>query len=123
MEILDTDVFEFELRYVTTDIAANNTLLKDVMFCTVKADPNAKGYWVSSVVDRYARTINDVLTVRDDANSALPNNGQDWFIPDTDVNMNIHLCDATDPATAYFDCTAIRCHARRKLATEDTDDF
>ena len=119
MNILETDVVEFKVKFIPDEaIGANVTLQKDMFVCTAQADVNASGYWATSVVDYNVRDD----TVAEDSNAAELNLGQDWFIPAQDVDMVQHLCTAASTDSG-FACTRLLCIARRKAVTSDTDDF
>lgn len=118
MPILSTDYIEFYNKYVTTE-TPTGTLAKDEFVCTLQADVSASGYWSATVEDFNNDTSDNRAS---DTNSAALNNGQDWFIPQQDVDMNTHLCgDAAEDSD--FACTRILCVVRRAAVTTDTNDF
>jgi hypothetical protein len=120
MNVYTTDVIEFKLKFIPDEGAPIGvTLEKDMMVCTLQEDLNASGYWTSEAVDYNVRSD----TVAEDTNASEVNEGQDWFIPRQDVDMNTHLCTAPTATNSDIACTAILCIARRKAVTTDTDDF
>ena len=98
------------------------------MECTVSKQATTQ-YWDTTVSDLYVRAVTaDVAQTSEtaltavDYNNSVSTNGQDWFVyePDSSRNDDDHLC--TSSSTSGIECSQIRCVARRKMVTEDSDD-
>ena len=64
-------------------------------------------------------------TAVEDYNNSVELNGQDWFVfeADSDRNEDDHLCTTSQETAKGYACDTIRCIVRRKMVTEDLDDF
>jgi hypothetical protein len=65
----------------------------------------------------------DTLDPIADFNNAIEYDGDDWFefISDSEREEGDHLC--TSSSGSGYQCSKIKCIVRRRMVTEDADDF
>ena len=123
MPIISTDFITFHVEFTNSEAGANPTdkLFRDGFECTLEKQLTTD-YWDTTTKDIYVRTTKDTAAV-DDYNNSVENDGQDYFVfqADADREDADHLC--TTSTTDGVACDSIRCIVRRKMITEDPDDF
>ena len=73
-----------------------------MMNCKVSKDPSSSKYWIATATDSNVRVDPDdaAKTITSlDSNNLLASGGQDWSIPDSDYNMQKHLCTTQTDST------------------------
>jgi len=63
----------------------------------------------------------DTAMAASDFNNAVELEGQDWFVFETDRERESRLC--TTAGSGDYQCSKIKCVLRRRMTTEDPDDF
>ena len=124
--ILAADFITFHIEFYQGDtgaVAPNENLFRDGFECSLTKQLTTD-YWDTTTKDIYVRTTATTAAV-DDYNNSVELNGQDWFVyeADADRNEEDHLCTTSGDTAKGIQCDKIKCTVRRKMVTEDLDDF
>ena len=103
-----TDVVTFHIEYTAGTDNTRSKMCRDGFEATASKSATTD-YWDVSVVDVYARsdtnedcsTASDITT-NNDFNNSVENDGQDWFVFETDAERadDDHLCTQNTAGTA-----------------------
>ena len=68
--------------------------------------------------------LDDTAAAEVDSNNSVESDGQDWFVAvqDAERDDEDHLCGTASVIDGY-NCSSIRCVARRPMKTNDSYDF
>ena len=119
-----SDVITFHIEFSTTvddDDGQTGPLYRDAFECSMQKQ-STTDYWDVTTTDFYVRDDGTNTYNSDpveDYNNSIPNDGQDWFVYETDANRETNLCTAS----STFQCDKIRCIARREMTNDDPDDM
>ena len=110
MPILSTDVITFHIEFITNDKtyavpadqATETSLIRDAFECTVQKS-STTDYWDVTTSDMYVRDDSNGTPSESDPvvdfNNTIENDGQDWFVYETDANRVDNLCTADATGT------------------------
>ena len=137
MPILASDSLIFHLEFYKGQTAPVSGLLRDGFECEMSKQSNSN-FWDTTVRDIYVRDdpTGDAVS---DFNNAKENNGQDWYVFETDSELSrwngwrssksaeFYYADVESQNDSYLcrngsgivECTVIECIARRNYSTND----
>ena len=139
MPITSTDYIKFHVEFYNKSVTEWTTpttgLFRDGFECILEKQLTTD-YWDTTTTDLYVRTstVDDAATTYsnavpvDDYNNSVELDGQDWFVYQQDADRDYNADGTTDNlCTAStkdgYACDTIKCVIRRKMVTDDADDF
>lgn len=127
MPIISTDYITFHIEFYSAEANSGNAptsgLFRDGFECSLTKQLTTQ-YWDTTTKDIYVRDTATTAAV-DDYNNSVELDGQDWFVFEADADRNEadHLCLTSAETAKGYQCDEIKCTVRRKMITEDLDDF